>query len=386
MLFDRSTAHTTQVYGENATPFQHERPPPRKVVVDRGLNELIGIGGAARKLIQFQLEWPEDPSQTTKIIETRQSLPGSYREESAINPRAAHTLSRDPDTELPSRVDTRPHTPAQLKMRYKKLHELGSGSFGAVFKALNYDSGKFMAVKKINIKSDQEHTYARKREVETLARIQHHHIVEFIHSEGWGTRDVLIFMELKDGSLGSLLKNKKATGCPDQIQRLAELVLVQMLQALDFLAYNNIIHRDVKPDNILYLLQRGGGDNDYRFQLGDFGLCNPYNNANSIVGTPIFAAPERGSERQTPKFDVWSLMVTMLWTLYFDSFVTEMERSEESQILPIVTKFASRSNSNPILAMAKINPDERASAAQLLAKCFHGKGLTTRLKSITPLG
>lgn len=173
MLFDRSTAHTTQVYGENATPFQHERPPPRKVVVDRGLNELIGIGGAARKLIQFQLEWPEDPSQTTKIIETRQSLPGSYREESAINPRAAHTLSRDPDTELPSRVDTRPHTPAQLKMRYKKLHELGSGSFGAVFKALNYDSGKFMAVKKINIKSDQEHTYARKREVETLARIQH---------------------------------------------------------------------------------------------------------------------------------------------------------------------------------------------------------------------
>ena len=191
-------------------------------------------------------------------------------------------------------------------------------------------------------------------------------------------------MELKDGSLGSLLKNKEHMGSSQQVQKIAQSVFEQMLQALDFLACHNIIHRDVKPDNILYLLPRGDGD--YRFQLGDFGLCNPYDNANSVVGTPIFAAPERGSARQTPKFDVWSLMVTMLWTLYFDSFVTEMERSEESQILPIVMKFVSRSDFSPIGAMAKIDPDERASAAQLLARWFHGKGLTTRLMSITPLG
>lgn len=45
MLFDRSSAHTTQVDGYHATPFQHWRPPPRKVVVDRSLNEFIGMGG-----------------------------------------------------------------------------------------------------------------------------------------------------------------------------------------------------------------------------------------------------------------------------------------------------------------------------------------------------
>lgn len=118
MLFDRSSAHTTQVDGNHATPFQHWRPPPRKVVIERGLNEIIGMGvGEARKPIQFHLEWlwPYDCSQTNKIIEA--CLPGSYWEESEMNPRAAHTGSQDPNTEVPSCMDTRPHTPAQLKMR-----------------------------------------------------------------------------------------------------------------------------------------------------------------------------------------------------------------------------------------------------------------------------
>ena len=172
MLFDRSTAHTTQVYGESSTPFQHERPLPRKVVVNKGLNGLVGMGGAARDLIQFQLEWHQNESQTKAIIETKQ-LPANYREESKLDSRTAHTLSQEPDTELPSRMETRAHTPAQLRMRYKELDCLGKGNFGEVFKALNYDSGKFMAVKKLRVKDDRDLYLARKREVETLARIRH---------------------------------------------------------------------------------------------------------------------------------------------------------------------------------------------------------------------
>ncbi|KAI4271796.1 MAG: hypothetical protein L6R38_006774 [Xanthoria sp. 2 TBL-2021] len=279
-------------------------------------------------------------------------------------------------------MDTRSHTPAQLKMRYKELQVLGSGNFGAVFKALNYDSGKFMAVKKLNIKSDREHMYARKREVETLARIRHPHILKFIHSEGWSTGNVLIFMELQDGSLGSLLENKKEIGSSQQVERVAQLVLEQMLQALDFLACHDVIHRDVKPDNILYHSGRG----DVRFQLGDFGLCNPYKNANSAVGTPFFAAPERDSTKQTPKFDIWSLMITISWTLDRNGFVTELQHVEgHDQIISTVFKAAAATKLKLFAAMAKVNPEERASAAQLLDKYFEGKGLTTRPKSITPL-
>ena len=191
-------------------------------------------------------------------------------------------------------------------------------------------------------------------------------------------------MELKDGSLGPLLKNKEEMGTEQQVQSIAMLVFEQMLRALDFLAYNNIIHRDVKPDNILYT--RTGGDDVFQFQLGDFGLCNRYYNANSIVGTPVFAAPERRSGSQTPKFDVWSLMVTLLWTLHFDTFVKAvMPAKEECQIVEIVLNFAAASKFKPLGPMAKVNPHERASAAQLLDKFFQGKGLSTPKRSITPL-
>lgn len=97
---------------------------------------------------------------------------------------------------------------------------------------------------------------------------------------------MLIFMELQDGSLGSLLENKKEIGSSQQVERVAQLVLEQMLQALDFLACHDVIHRDVKPDNILYHSGRG----DVRFQLGDFGLCNPYKNV-SVFGSSFTPIP-----------------------------------------------------------------------------------------------
>ena len=64
------------------------------------------------------------------------------------NPRLARTVDEAP-TDLLSRRETRPHTPGQrqLKMRYVKVGpKLGSGQFGTIHKAINVDSGKFMAV------------------------------------------------------------------------------------------------------------------------------------------------------------------------------------------------------------------------------------------------
>jgi serine/threonine protein kinase len=88
-------------------------------------------------------------------------------------------------TDLPSRRETRPHTPGQrqLKMRYVLAvgGKLGSGQFGTVYKAIDVDLGKFMAVKILEQplrKSKQENWrivlyYALKREVETLSDISH---------------------------------------------------------------------------------------------------------------------------------------------------------------------------------------------------------------------
>jgi serine/threonine protein kinase len=75
-----------------------------------------------------------------------------------------------------------------------------------------------------------------------------------------------IFMGLKEGTLESFVNSRGGLLGP-----LAECVFPHMLRALDFLACNGIVHRDVKPANILYITMLGG---QYQFQLGDFGLCN----------------------------------------------------------------------------------------------------------------
>ena len=110
-------------------------------------------------------------------------------------------------------------------------------------------------------------------------------------------------MGLKDGTLESLVQGQ--SGFPS-----TKTVLHQMLQALDCLPFHDIVHHDVKPENVLYLRQP---DDQYIFQLGDFGLCNRIVSAHTLVGSPLYLAPEMllGGE-QTHKIDVWSLFVTVL--------------------------------------------------------------------------
>ena len=182
-------------------------------------------------------------------------------------------------------------------------------------------------------------------------------------------------MGLKEGTLQSLIGGWEAS-----VTDLAHSLFHQMLQALDCLAVNGIVHRDVKPENILYVSRPNA---QYRFQLGDFGLSNRAISAATFAGSPLYMAPEMFQKGpQTHKVDVWSLFVTMLWTLDVKGF---RRKSERFKTLEEVHKEVATAASGVeiIREMAEINPEERASAAQMLVKCFDGGGLTT-LRSQVP--
>ncbi|KAL8815773.1 MAG: hypothetical protein Q9223_005125 [Gallowayella weberi] len=178
MLFDNSTSHTTQVYSGDkqediVRPFEHERPLPRSIVVTENLNNVVGMGGEARNLVLFRLHWHRTDAETLKYIQTRQDLPKNYQQEYADNPGLAQTRSQEHDTTEPSRMQTRAHTPSQLRMRYTVGDRVGKGSYGDVYQAVNLDTGSLVAMKVLRVESSFQAYLTRKREVETLARISH---------------------------------------------------------------------------------------------------------------------------------------------------------------------------------------------------------------------
>lgn len=185
-------------------------------------------------------------------------------------------------------------------------------------------------------------------------------------------------MGLKEGTLESLVEKGSCT-------HVAETVFHQMLQALDYLASNGIVHRDMKPENILYVSRLG---DQYQFQLTDFGLCSRAISAKTSVGTLLYMAPEMFQPGgQTHKVDVWSLFVTMLWTLDVGGFRQKIRQfmfpgeAQEAVLLA-----ASKENViSTIRGMAVFESEKRASAAQMLVECFDGAGLSTPRKQVAPL-
>lgn len=185
-------------------------------------------------------------------------------------------------------------------------------------------------------------------------------------------------MGLKEGTLESMIANGLS------VLGLVDRVASHILQALDYLANEDIIHRDVKPENILYTSQGGG---QYHFQLGDFGLCNRANNAITFAGSQIYMAPEMFSGGfQTTKLDVWSLFVTLVWALDFEGFRQKCHQFENrTEIQEAVLSAALDNQFSKAQEMAIIDPVWRASAAQMLIKGYQGEGLTTPRHQIPAL-
>ena len=183
-----------------------------------------------------------------------------------------------------------------------------------------------------------------------------------------------ILTTLKEGSADDLIRKHGDPFVVDQ--DLTFVLLHHMLQALDYLAQERYIHRDVKPANILYSHSPGAG---YVFVLTDFGLCyksfdNDSVGAKSQVGTPFYTAPEiyRGVP-QTPKADVWSLFVTLAYAADAHGF-REKPGNIMWERLQAVREAASR---GWLEDMANEDPAKRASAGFCLSKWFGGNGRTT---------
>ncbi|MBI3132787.1 MAG: serine/threonine protein kinase [Acidobacteria bacterium] len=190
--------------------------------------------------------------------------------------------------------------------RYQVISLLGQGAMGRVYLAQDPLLKRRVAIKVVvEGGSDQEHALERfQREAEISARLNHPNIITVYDVGEDEAVGPFLAMEFVDGvSLAKLIRERRLDG--ETIMRL----MLQAAHALTAAAKGEIVHRDVKPENILV-------SQDGRLKLMDFGIANQADQTRltalgTVVGTPSYTAPEllMGGEA-TAATDRYALMVT----------------------------------------------------------------------------
>ncbi|XP_077742902.1 inhibitor of nuclear factor kappa-B kinase subunit epsilon isoform X5 [Canis aureus] len=197
---------------------------------------------------------------------------------------------------------------------------LGQGATASVYKARNKKSGELVAVKVFNTASYLRPREVQVREFEVLRKLNHQNIVKlFAVEETGGSRQKVLVMEYcSSGSLLSVLESpENAFGLPED----EFLVVLRCVVAgMNHLRENGIVHRDIKPGNIMRLM---GEEGQSIYKLTDFGAARELDDDEkfvSVYGTEEYLHPdmyERAVLRKPQQktfgvtVDLWSIGVTL---------------------------------------------------------------------------
>ncbi|MEU7064781.1 serine/threonine-protein kinase [Streptomyces sp. NPDC046161] len=197
--------------------------------------------------------------------------------------------------------------------RYRLEKPLGRGGMGTVWRAEDELLGRAVAVKELHLDGGREAGGAL-REARTVAQVRHPHVVvvhDVVEHEGRPH----IVMELVDG--GSLA-DRLSSGGPLSVEETARTGLA-LLGALGAAHARGVLHRDVKPANVL--MEAGTG----RVVLTDFGIAHlagatTISETGAFVGSPEYTSPERMQGAAAgPASDLWSLGVLLCAALTGES-------------------------------------------------------------------
>lgn len=280
---------------------------------------------------------------------------------------------------------TRPHDPNRtapagrvVAGRYLLLGELGRGGMGIVWRARDQVIGRQVAIKELRLpETEGAAVFSERilREVRAGGRLNDPAVVtvyDVVTDQG----TTWIVMELVEApTLADLVR---AHGPMPEQQ--AAVIGERVLSALQAAHAAGIVHRDVKPANIMVAP-------DGRVKLTDFGIAHAIDDprlttSGMIVGSPAFMAPERVEGREAmPESDLWSLGATLYFAV---EGIVAFERPTTAATLhaimtevPYLTRVQGPLGA-VILGLLVANPEARLTAAQARAQLAHATGPTQR--------
>ena len=195
--------------------------------------------------------------------------------------------------------------------KYLLQDKVGSGQFGDVYKGRHLVTNEITAIKVLKLSKFNRVPKLQDvilNEIQTLKKLESKHIVKFIKMLKTSNHIYLVYEFCNGGNLETYLNQKQSLS-----ELEAFVIFEQLLEAIKQTYSYNIIHRDVKPENILF--------NNGVIKLSDFGFCKRLKEENSMadsmVGSPMYMAPECliGNPYNT-KADIYSLGIVLYEMLF----------------------------------------------------------------------
>ncbi|KFZ62001.1 Interferon-induced, double-stranded RNA-activated protein kinase, partial [Podiceps cristatus] len=254
---------------------------------------------------------------------------------------------------------------------FKNIEPIGEGGFGNVFKATAKLDERTYAVKRVPF------TKNVKREVKELARLDHEHIVRYYcswkgydhvptHSVSRQKSDketLCLFIQMELCEQGPLENWIAKNRCNQKYQKMAQNKFLQILEGVKYIHSKELIHRDLKPQNIFI-------SHEDKIKIGDFGLVTSvaYETLTENRGTKSYMAPEQFGDKYGKEVDIYALGLIWFEILSALSCHEKMKIWTDVRKGQLPEKFTKQfSTKEPIIKkMLSIDPSSRYSASEIL--------------------